>query len=752
MGQLIQTWFENSAQVEFNKCHRAISPQESTPSKFRPNVNFPKTKPEPQNYPWLALDPITQPQAYLDSVLNYAMQSCGSDYVDWDGTQCGWFHAPWMHDLREPMHGLTRERSSRLGELHPSQTTRTANWAVSMYNDVGGHGFHRIWGEDRAYPKTKDFAFDDGTVAVKLLFSLAAPEQVPYLRYAKTWDIHDGKKIVKARLMQIDVLVKDARLTDGQYPAPNDDLVGWAMGSYLYNGAIETSPRCDQVSSDVATCEQSRWRDRMVPIGIQWGNDPQSFAGPTPPQGTSNPAPVQHWLNDDVTTMFANIRTMSGHPPHLGRDGRMNGPVDNHRSTCLACHGRAVDFGRAEPDWLRYIPFVVDEGASNEALRPFFRNLNSDEPFVAGTQSLDYSLQAALGVAKYRAWVNTTQIRNDLKDKTSDVTPAYAPYDAIDGELTIATWNIANLHHQSGEPLRMRAAAREDVDFTRLRDFAATSLGAADIIALQEIGSPLALSRIFPADKYHLILSDRYQPGTEHNAPDRRGIYNALAISKQRFPHRPKVSTVDALSLTHFEFDKRTGLGQDRATRSAMSVELTLNDKPISLLNVHMKSICHTGKIDGNIDESHDQAWQRYPCRTLAAQVEILENWIDMQGDRGRNVVILGDFNRQLNATDGTGASADDVWRDLNDGKGAPLVKGPSDPDDVCWPNHDGRHVSHIDMIIANDRLVSEAQMSTARKIGYDAYDDPTQFPEYAGRGRYRLSDHCPVILTLGGN
>ena len=91
-----------------------------------------------------------------------------------------------MHDLREPMRGLTRERSSRLGELHPSQTTRAGNWAVSLYNDIGGYGFHRIWGDKKAFPKTKDFAFDEGTMAVKLLFSLATPEEVPYLRYAKT--------------------------------------------------------------------------------------------------------------------------------------------------------------------------------------------------------------------------------------------------------------------------------------------------------------------------------------------------------------------------------------------------------------------------------------------------------------------------------------------------------------------------------------------------------------------------------------
>jgi len=360
--------FVETATIEFNRCHRYVSPTEGVPSTFRPNVNFPSVAPTPtaEDQPWKRFHPIDQPEDYLIALFDYVMKECGADHIDWDGIKCGWFHAPWMHQLREPMRGVTRERSSRLGELHPSQTVRTQNWAVGMYNDVGGFAFHQIWGEDPAFPKTRNFAFADGTVAVKLLFSTATPEQAPYLRFAKTWDIHDGEEIVTARLIQLDILVKDNRLQDNTYAgeepsapsadgdtaeneaerkkiiAINQDLTGWAMGSYLYNGAIETAPRCDHLHENdkslVEPCEQARWRERLVPIGLQWGNDPGMFAPEVDQERL-----VQHWLNEDVTTMFAAGRAMSGHPTYLGFEGRMNGPVDNYRSTCLACHARAVD-------------------------------------------------------------------------------------------------------------------------------------------------------------------------------------------------------------------------------------------------------------------------------------------------------------------------------------------------------------------------------------------------------------------------
>ena len=746
--------FEEAALIKFHRCHRRILATEAAPSTFRPNVDFPTELTDNPQLPWSAIHPIDEPELYLNVVLNYAMQQCGGDHVDWDGARCGWYHAPWMHDLREPMRGLTRERSSRLGELHPSQTTRAGNWAVSLYNDIGGYGFHRIWGDKKAFPKTKDFAFDEGTMAVKLLFSLATPEEVPYLRYAKTWDIHDGEKIVTARLMQVDVLVKDARVKDGMNPAPNEDLTGWVMGSFLYNGAIETVPRCDAISDDIEGCEAARWRERLIPIGLQWGNDPQIYD--VSPVGT----PVQHWLNKDVTRMFEHIRVMSGHPPYLGRDGRMNGPVDNHRSTCLACHGRAVDFGRYEEDALRLVPFVAPDKAETDELKRFFRNLDSDDPanstdenvpFLKGTQSLDYSLQAAVGLGHFRKWVDTLYLSKAEKALTRDITPSYSSPDGIDGDLTIATWNIANLHHETGVSMRSGSWAREREDFERLAEVGLEL--DADIIGLQEIGSPTALARVLSPEEYHFVMSDRYTPGDEFKSAEERDIYTAFAFRKKTFPKPPKVKTLDAFSTTHFEYDGRYGVGVERPTRAAMSVEFEYKGKTHAILNVHLKSGCNEGLLK-DITETHDDQWRRFPCRTLITQLELMENWFEFQNGLGNRVIIMGDFNRKLNdafqheneeeKSDPNGH--DDFWEDLNDLKPMPLVKGPLGENTLCWPSANKPH--HVDFIVADVNVLPEDKAGEITKYAYE-YSDEDKYPEYVGKARERISDHCPVTLTI---
>ncbi len=758
--------FREAAFIEFNRCHRRMPPNRPQPSRFRASLDYPTSLPNDLPKPWDSIHPIESPEQYLKTVLDHVMTECGADHIDWDGVTCGWYHAPWMHELREPMRGLTKERSSRPGELHPSQTTRTENWAVSLYNDIGAFSLNQIWGDDRASPDTNNFAFSNGTVAVKLLFSLATPEQVPYLRYAKTWQIHTGEKIVDARLIQVDLLVKDARVKDGANADPDQqDLTGWVMGSYLYNGAIETAPRCDRIATDIEACEQARWRDRLVPIGLQWGNDPQMYTG-----GATEP--VQDWLNDDVTEMFAALRPMSGHPPYLGRDGRMNGPVDNHRSTCLACHGRAVDFGRHEEDALRLVPFVAYADPttpdypdpSNAELQRFFSNLNEDQPFLPGTHSLDYSLQAMVGLMHFWKWVDGLPLSLNEKKKIGQREKAYFSPDAVSGDLKIVGWNIANLHHETGVALRAGTAdneIRREVDFEILANLASTL--DADIVALQEIGSPRALARIFPPTKYHLVMSDRYTPGDEFKPAEQRDIYTAFAFRRATFPIVPKVKTVTALMVPHLEFDGRYGVASDRPTRAGMSVEFEYEQETYALLNVHLKSKCNQSPLFNPGEAQADgRGWRRFHCRTLAAQLETIENWFETHHALGHKVMIVGDFNRKLNDAfvlsetteekieevpdpDGT----DDFWADLNDGRPLSLVKGPVGDNTVCWAGHIGQDKHHIDFIVAGDNVINEAQAMQIKKVDYGIEPDPDPKADYAGRGKNRLSDHCPTVLTL---
>lgn len=308
-------------------------------------------------------------------------------------------------------------------------------------------------------------------------------------------------------------------------------------------------------------------------------------------------------------------------------------------------------------------------------------------------------------------------------------------------EVRFGTWNITNLHHESGVPLRDRATPRDDLDYERLREFA-DSL-ELDIVALQEIGSPLAAARVFPAEEYHLIMSDDYKPGAENATA--RDIYTAYAISKAAFPTAPRVRTLTALRLPNLEVDNQ-GEPQDFPVRSGLVLELEDGDRRVELLNVHLKSGCNANSLDPVYDTRQNGTVNanRYDCRTLLAQTAILENWIEQRHEIGIEVIVLGDFNRQMNRQEGV----DHMWQMLDDGgpAGLDLIKAPESANTVCWPEpHQGFFPSSIDFIVFDGSLSGAIDPAAVSKVGIPYADDP----RYADRMNERLSDHCPVVGVL---
>ena len=329
---------------------------------FQLSQDYPTTAPAPEVFPWKAFNFRTQPIQYIKSVLTYALE--GNIQVDFQGqnnTVRKWYHAPWMHPGREFIHGMTHERTSRPFELASTQTKPFQNWAVGVYNAPGGLVLGQIWADPNA-PNPAVARFPEGTVAFKLLFTQASVAQVPYLKNDFEWlsDINQVSKTGKAperlRLLQIDLAVRDSRA---------DSTTGWVFGTFIYDGnASGATPF-----------------ERLVPIGVMWGNDPSKvITGGTLTQTFINPD--QHI------------------PQHLGFKGRLNGPVDNPRSSCLSCHSTAaVSLSPPRPT----INGVPPANPSNAQLKSYFRNIKAGDPFTPGYTSLDYSLQAQVGIANFVA-------------------------------------------------------------------------------------------------------------------------------------------------------------------------------------------------------------------------------------------------------------------------------------------------------------------------------------------------------------
>src|SRR5205085_77079 len=103
---------------------------------FKLSQNYPASLPAPETYPWKSIDFMTQQEAYIHTVYQYALD--GNTTTDWrgyDNAKRKWYHAPWMHpgpNGREFIRGMTRERNSRPKELATTQTCYAQNWAVGF--------------------------------------------------------------------------------------------------------------------------------------------------------------------------------------------------------------------------------------------------------------------------------------------------------------------------------------------------------------------------------------------------------------------------------------------------------------------------------------------------------------------------------------------------------------------------------------------------------------------------------------------
>jgi hypothetical protein len=335
---------------------------------FQLSKNFPKTKPTEKSKPWLKYDFKTQPKEYMDAVLKYFLE--GNLEANWDVSKNKvrkWYNAPsmaWAPSGREFIHGLTRERNSSPYELYDLQKDVCQNWAVGFYNAPGGYTFGQVW-SDTLNLKLDLGIFPEGTVAGKLLFTAADPAQVPYVNGSLEWqaNISDSIRLGSprspktVRLLQLDIAIRDMR---------SDGYTGWVFGTFAYNANAKG---------------KTVW-EKMVPVGLMWGNDPDAL--------NAGDVLKETWINPEFTKLFT---FPSGKVMHVGYQGRLNGPVDNPASSCMSCHATAQH--------QKYSGGMIPKKGDPESIKWFFRNVKAGVPFD-GTDtsiSLDYSLQMSGGVA-----------------------------------------------------------------------------------------------------------------------------------------------------------------------------------------------------------------------------------------------------------------------------------------------------------------------------------------------------------------
>jgi hypothetical protein len=389
---------------------------------YKISQNYPDTLPPQEQYPWLKIPfkdggPV-DPAAYLQAMLQYGLEgNVPVDFYVQDNKVRNWYSMPWMDwntevasdwpgtDGREFIHGLTHEFDSEGNTFGEAQREFVDTFAQAYVNDRYAFGVGQVWchpddpkpGTLNPDPKALN-SMADGAFVIKLLFSTVSEQELPTVKGALEWDANIyinknprernvgpismyARKIGKVRLIQIDLQVRDDR-----------SITGWLLGTYGYDGNAKGD---------------TPW-DRMVPLGLQWGNNPtvpyaETCSGPSGP--CSYDKLTEQWINRKAVVDLAT-------PPlsfnHLGFGGRLAGPVDNPKSSCMGCHMTAgfpsvpilAEFG---PNASVLKLNAVTNPENNAAVRMlYFGNVPGGAIFSdAQLYSADYSLQLSMGLQNF---------------------------------------------------------------------------------------------------------------------------------------------------------------------------------------------------------------------------------------------------------------------------------------------------------------------------------------------------------------
>lgn len=406
---------------------------------FKLSHDYPKARPTCEA-PWLKRpvnfnDPNPKWEDwkdYVQDIIDYVAEGQDPnlpDNVGWKtevNGQTRWFHIPWMaydaHSGREFVHGLTNELSTALSTFRNDEDMERGTgkqkldgaakvkgedplfetWSVGMYNPCGAWSVGQVFPATGAPATHRDrktgqmlangLPFPEGTVVMKLLNSTADAERVPYLKNSTSWKANGHRKlkpvptdpsdyttydreITTVHLVQVDLAVIDPR-----------SPTRWVYSTLAYDG---TRPG------------PTVW-SRLVPLGVQWGSDPQTF--PAVPKDQSKP-------------LWQSVLAPTSLPEHYGCSKRLAGVVDNPSSSCVSCHmgayaaapGVLVQQGKNVP--LVFVPKSTCQNYSPDS-QSYFSNYKYPMPYpgsagaIKAAIPLDSSLQLQVAFAEYAEFMN----------------------------------------------------------------------------------------------------------------------------------------------------------------------------------------------------------------------------------------------------------------------------------------------------------------------------------------------------------
>lgn len=390
---------------------------------FNLKHDYPRKKPSGlKRLPFLKIDFTKDWEGYIQEVRDYCFEGNIPHWNPFENSVRDWYHIPWLHPNSqtgfppnggtEGFRGLIKEAPVSPYQLGPDQAGDYQVYAITLINDFAGYTLGKMWKnpqspDPRATDRRHGGGFPVGTVFCKLLFTDApqGPDKIPELENPLTWTAYiteswnsPNRKPTPVNLLQMDVMVRDERA---------DPWMGWVFGTFAYNGALG---------------KQEKFMN-LVPVGIQWGNDPDITTNQMVvfPATETKPNPE---LKQTVINPSKDLP-----PQHLGWAGRLNGPADLPTSSCMSCHAMA-EFpqltGLVAPGatGLAFGPFPPPKGGTPEWMQ-WFRNVPAATPVDERAYSTDFSLQIVISLQNF--WNNRNAATDGLfaVDYGAEIKPAH---------------------------------------------------------------------------------------------------------------------------------------------------------------------------------------------------------------------------------------------------------------------------------------------------------------------------------------
>ncbi|MFZ4714575.1 MAG: hypothetical protein ACOYL6_12710 [Bacteriovoracaceae bacterium] len=336
-----------------------------------------------ETFPWKGADASTHDgalklafvlQQYIyENMANQNPANIEDNFVATKNTKRYFCQTPWLNQGpagREGVHGLTKERDLKSSEFMDvyEKATPGSNWGISFYNGPGCKTIGNIYGSSGSAKPSPDFSkanFEQATYTAKILFTTA---DFPEIKGAYTWTANvsepgsNFRSLKPVRQIQMDVAVKDKSIK-GTNPA----LGNWLMYTYYYDPNFDYEKEYKNIIGEnplLKIPNIPKGLLKMRPMGIQTG-----FGAP----GKSKD-----------TVIFVGAQTN-------GLEGRLNGPADNPKGSCLSCHGTA--------------------GVPGMGMVPGFL---SNSQYKPGPGHLDFSQQFALGKRNYETIISPKKIVKSL--------------------------------------------------------------------------------------------------------------------------------------------------------------------------------------------------------------------------------------------------------------------------------------------------------------------------------------------------